>query len=115
MKQAENKIQQEIFTHFWNAYCLPSCNPREIMYHIPNEGKGNGKLVPLGLYKGASDLVFSWRGITYYCEVKTATGVQSPAQKQFEKHLLQVGLPYFIVRSLDEFNNYFYKNICKDD
>lgn len=103
MNREEDKIQQTIYQWFWNNYCLPIHTPREIIYHIPNEGKNNSHLTRIGLYPGASDLVFTFRGHHYYCELKTDKGTQSPNQKKFEKHIKQCGYVYFICRSLDQF------------
>ena len=108
--KSESRIQQEIYMWYWNMYCLPSHDPREIIYHIPNEGKDNAKLVKVGLYPGAADLVFTYRGRHYYCEVKEPErGKQSPNQIKFQKHVEQCGYVYFIVFSLDEFKQ-FIKN-----
>ena len=101
--KSESKIQQEIFRWFWNNYCLTSHKPRGIMYHVPNEGANNGRLVPIGLYSGCADLVFTYKGEHYYCEVKDATGKQSPNQLKFQKHIEDCGHVYFVVRSLEEF------------
>jgi hypothetical protein len=35
--------------------------------------------------------------------VKTSTGRQSPKQKEFEKHCADVNIPYYLVRSLEDF------------
>lgn len=101
--KSESKIQQEIYRYYWNNFCLPNKEPREIIYHIPNEGKGNGRLISVGLYPGASDLVFTYKGQHYYCEVKDLTGKQSTNQIKFQKHVIQSGYKYFVVRSLGEF------------
>lgn len=104
MKKSESRIQQEIFVWYWNMYCLPVRDPREIIYHIPNEGKENAKLTSVGLYPGAADLIFTYKGQHYYCEVKEPErGRQSPNQKKFQKHVEQCGYKYFIVYSLHEF------------
>jgi len=101
--KSESRIQQEIVVWYNNNYCLPKHEPREFILHIPNEGKGNGKLVAVGLYPGASDLIFSFRGVIYFCEVKDEKGTQKPNQKKFHKHIEQCGFEYFVVRSLEEF------------
>lgn len=107
--KAEDLVQQEIFRYYWNTYCLPKHQPREFILHIPNEGKDNGKLASIGLYSGASDIVFSCKGIIYFCEVKTVTGTQSPNQKKFETHVTQSGFTYFLVRSLEDFKKFLEK------
>ena len=75
------------------------------MYHVPNEGKDNGRLVPIGLYPGCSDLIFTFLGKHIYCEIKTSTGVVSKNQKKFEKHIKEVGHLYVVIRSLEEFQS----------
>jgi hypothetical protein len=109
--KTENRIQQEIFQYFWNNHCLPSHKPREIIYHVPNEGAANYKLIPIGLYPGAADLVHTWRGQHYYCEVKTETGIQSPSQKKFQQHIEQCGYTYYLVRSLEEFKRFIHNSV----
>jgi hypothetical protein len=103
MKREEEKIQAEIYKWFWNTYCLKHHEPREIIYHVPNEGKNNGRLVSIGLYPGCADLIFTLQGVHYYCELKTAKGTQSPNQKKFQAHVEQSGYTYFICRSLKDF------------
>jgi hypothetical protein len=105
MKRKEDKLQQAIYQWYWNEYCLPIHTPREVIYHIPNEGKNNSHLTDIGLYPGAADLVFTFRGRHYYCELKTDIGRQSPNQLKFQRHIEQTGHVYFICRSLSEFKN----------
>ena len=38
-----------------------------------------------------------------WIEVKTIVGQQSKAQKEFEKHIRQMGMEYHVVRSLERF------------
>lgn len=105
MNRHEEVIQSKIFRWFWNKYCLKHHEPRELIYHVPNEGKNNGRLVSIGLYPGCADLIFTWKGKHYYCEIKTAKGIQSINQKRFEAHVKQAGYTYFLCRSLEEFKN----------
>jgi hypothetical protein len=58
-----------------------------------------------GLMKGAADLVVVMPNRVIFVEVKTATGQQSTAQKEFEKSVKALGFEYFLVRSLQEFRN----------
>ena len=103
--KSESRIQQDIFKWYWNNYCLPKCEPREVIFHVPNENQH--KLVSVGVLAGVSDLVLSFRGRMYFCEVKDAKGKQLPSQVKFEAHIEQVGFEYFIVRSLEEFQEWF--------
>ncbi len=106
MTQTEAKIQQDIFIWYNNTYCLQHHIPRCIIFSIPNEGKP--ELIRTGLYPGVSDLFihhFTVSGPHYpmFVEVKTPTGTQKPAQKQFQTHVEALGYPYHIVRSLEDF------------
>jgi hypothetical protein len=58
-----------------------------------------------GSYKGAADLLVVYRGWVGFVELKTDVGIQSPAQRQFEAHCIEAGLPYKIVRTLAEFQD----------
>lgn len=105
--KAEEKIQQECFVWFWNTHCLKMHSPREIIFHVPNEGKGNGRLTSVGLIRGMADLIVTFKGLLLFIEVKTPSGRQSPAQRTVEAHV--VGMhqiyQYHLVRSLEEFKN----------
>lgn len=99
--KSESKIQQEIYQWYWNNFCLPSHENREMILHIPNENQH--RLMSIGVYAGAADLLVTVLGKVLFVEVKTETGKQSPKQKLFEKHCVNVGIPYYLVRSLEEF------------
>ena len=104
MKKTESRIQQEMFQWFWNSHCLPSNPNREWIFHVPNENQH--RLISIGVYPGCSDLVLSWKGSTYFVEVKTEIGKQSPKQKKFESHVKQCGNEYILVRSLLELQSF---------
>lgn len=72
--------------------------------HVPNEGQH--RLINVGVYPGASDLILSWRGKIYFVEVKNEKGKQRLNQEQFEAHVKQSGFKYVLVRSLDEFKDF---------
>ena len=97
----EARIQQDIFRWFWNEHCRPACSPRECIFHVANEGQH--RLVSIGVLAGVSDLVFTWGGNTYYCEVKDVKGTQLPSQVKFQEHIESTGHYYFLVRSLEDF------------
>lgn len=116
--KSESKIQQEICKWYRNTYCLTHHNPRCMILSIPNESsQGRAmKLLQTGLYAGAADLMVVHRRIcggpryshinmvsTIFFETKDATGTQKPKQKKFEEHCKQMGIPYHIVRTLEEF------------
>lgn len=62
------------------------------------------KLKKEGLKSGVADLGLMFRnGRMVFVEVKTADGVQSKEQKEFEALCKYMGFAYHIARTLDEF------------
>lgn len=57
----------------------------------------------LGVVPGVSDLLFIYGGTVYCIEMKTPTGYQSEDQKTWQKQVNKQKVPYYIIRSLDEF------------
>lgn len=82
--------------------------PPFILHHSANEsGKASrtaqGILKGMGVWPGFSDLLLlgpSRRVL--FIEVKTSTGRQNPAQREFEGDVAGFGWPYAIVRSSAE-------------
>lgn len=74
---------------------------------MPNEGKGNGRLTAVGLIRGMSDLIVTFKGLLLFIEVKTPKGRQSPSQRTVEAHVgcMGSGYQYHLVRSLEDFKN----------
>lgn len=103
MSKSEARIQQEIVIWYTNNYCLKHHSPREIIFHVANEGQH--RLVPIGLLAGVSDLIFTFRGQVYFCEVKRPNQTQRPKQIEFEERITNLGFQYFLVYSLDDFKN----------
>lgn len=104
----ESKLQQEIFNYYQNNYCLKTHNPRGVIFSVPNGGTRN-KLEALtlkatGLLPGVSDLIVILpNGKILFIEIKTETGIQSPAQKDFQHRITTLNYEYHLVRSLEEF------------
>ncbi len=105
----EGRIQQEIVRDYNNSYCLAHHSPRNLILAIPN-GMGGNKVarmlsVAKGEYPGASDLLVIHKGRVMFVEVKTnlSGSDQDPKQKLFQAHVNQCGYPYYLVRSLVEF------------
>lgn len=90
-----------------------------VFFAVPNEGyqlgiadrgrAATGKdharmtlLKKMGLTPGVADLVILADGRAYCMEVKTAEGEQSRAQRTFERRCHEIGVPYRIVRSVEE-------------
>lgn len=111
--KSEARIQQDIVRWYRNAFCLSHHSHRCLILSIPNEG--NPRLSQIGALRGASDLLVVHRhksenylqeGITtrvIWVEIKTPIGRQSPKQRAFQQQVEDMGFPYHIVRSLEEF------------
>lgn len=106
MKKDESKIQQEIVMWFNNTYCLKNSNPRCSIFSVPNEGKSAIEQMykkSLGLKSGVSDLIILIPNKVIFIECKDLKGKQRDSQKEFEMVVTDLNLPYYLVRSLDEF------------
>ena len=103
----EARIQQECVIFYRNTRCLLNHRPRCLIFSIPNEG--DPFLTQIGALPGASDLLAIHRNTMaetpqiHFVEVKTPTGVLSKKQVKFSKQIIDMGLSYDVVRSLDEF------------
>lgn len=107
MNHEEQVIQREIVKRFQEA---------GIFFHsIPNEAAGRDKIrqaimVALGLRRGVADGI-AWLPLSNgvvkvtYIEVKTPKGEQSPQQKAFEYICKFYGVPYMVVRSVEEIDD----------
>ncbi len=92
-----------------------------IVYHIPNGFDGGSevvfirghavpraaimwnKLVKLGARSGVLDLILHWSPCrTAYFEIKSEEGSLSQNQKDFISDLDRVGIPHFVIRSLED-------------
>ena len=107
----EDRIQAEIVKYL---------RGKEIFTHsVPNEGAGKAnavrtaQLVTMGLFSGVGDLVVWWNtagGVRIgYLEVKTATGRQSDRQRHFQDLCESHGIPYRVVRSVEDVREYMEK------
>lgn len=89
-----------------------------VFFSVPNEGlvqlakslKVQDRLAfaliailkKMGMRTGASDLVIGHQGRMYCLEVKNEKGEQSTDQLLFEAWCLRAGIPYVVVRSVDD-------------
>lgn len=119
LDKAESKIQQECVQWYRNSFCLKHHSPRSMIFSIPNEGRGaaSAQLIATGLYPGCADTWIFHREAhcalckqenifqtkQFFVEFKTAEGVQSDKQKEFQAHCEEMKISYFIVRSLEQF------------
>jgi len=56
----------------------------------------------MGCHKGVADLVATREGRTVWVEVKTPTGRQSDAQREFEREIKAHGGEYVVVRCVED-------------
>ena len=106
--KTEAKIQSEIVAWFNNNFCLKFHNPRYCIFSVPNDTTNKEETmrkIATGLKSGASDLIVLFPNHVVFCEVKTQTGVQSEAQKDFQEQVENLGFEYILVRSLLDFQN----------
>lgn len=91
----------------WLRLVLPG---DAIVHHSPNE-TGDGSeaarkrqavLVGMGVFPGFADVVVLARGRVLFLELKSPTGSLSDDQKEFRRRVWAQGLPWALVRSLDD-------------
>ena len=79
----------------------------KLIFSVPNEGansaRATSKLKKIGLLAGAPDLVVCLPSKTIFVEVKRKDGYQRPNQEIVEARLCNLGLDYFLVKSLEDF------------
>ena len=74
----------------------------------PNEGKMTPRYgshrKKMGVLAGVPDLTFVLRnGLVVFIELKSPTGRLSPPQKAFQARCETEEIPYFVIRSFDEY------------
>lgn len=98
----EDDIHQAVFEFL--SWAQPAC----VWFPIPNgRGKFSARFAALmkrrGAWKaGVSDYAFLWDTGAGAIELKTDTGRQSDAQKDFQAWCASMGVPYAICRSVDD-------------
>jgi hypothetical protein len=104
--RAEEIIQGHIVT--WLRYLEHAGRLAAVWFACPNGGARS--VIEARIFKGqgvrpgVADLVFTWdqqRGSSYM-EVKTADGKLSQSQVEFQADCERRGIPYAVVRSIDE-------------
>lgn len=118
---AEEILQTECIKLF--RYMYPKL--KRVLVHIPNGGKREKKCIntkagpkwisleavklkKMGTMPGAADLILFVPRKGYgslAIELKTATGIQSPEQKEFQSDFTAAGNKYVICRNTLEFEN----------
>ena len=110
----ESTIQQTIISYL-SAMAL---RYHFIFFSVPNEGimtvlmahkvpklecvKIVSYFKKMGLLPGVSDIIIGYQGKMYCMEVKDHKGTQSKAQVIFENNAGKTGIPYELVRSVED-------------
>ena len=114
IEKSEARIQQEICIWLKNNYGTKLNNPQCAIFSVPNEGKNakeQASKIATGLMSGVSDLIVLLPGMrVLFVEVKDARGTQKPKQKAFERIVTALGFPYYLVRSLEDFQKIIEKH-----
>ena len=97
----EAELQKEIVRWF------RQCHKNEVLFYVPNELAYNraAEMKKRGLLRGVSDLVVLLRDRALFCELKSQDGTQSREQKAFERKVRRLGYEYYIIKSLNDFQN----------
>lgn len=100
-KSREDDLQRAIVDLLFKA------KPRALWFHVPNGGhrdkRTGAKLAGLGVRKGVPDLVFiGFDGLIRFMELKAEKGRMTPEQKAWREAATAIGIPFAVVRSLDE-------------
>ena len=109
----ESKLQIEAVKWFRMQY------PKLTIFSVPNGGKRNALTATIlkreGALAGVADLFLMYPSKTYhglFIEMKIGKGVQSEAQKEFEKQCKLFGYKYELCYTFDDFvriiQSYFY-------
>ena len=105
----KESVIQESIVNFLSMICRQY---GFLFFSVPNEATVKGtdgadfgraiNLKKMGVLPGVSDLIIGHRGKMYCLEVKNETGKQSERQKFFEAWCIECGIPYTLVRSVDD-------------
>ena len=100
---SEDQLQAFIYKHYWNRLT----DYRRLLFAVPNGGNRDGreanKLKSTGVVSGIPDLVFFDCGLVIFFELKREKGVLSSNQIIQKIIINEKGVPYFIVRTPDQF------------
>jgi hypothetical protein len=101
----ESRLQSECYLYFHNNH--PELRGR--LFCVNNNPKNaidGARLKAMGMVAGVSDMIYLRDGLPPLCiELKLPDGIQSKAQKDWQKVAESVGCDYVIIRSLSEFQS----------
>lgn len=101
--KSENRIQSEAFLWFHNEFP----NLRGLLYHVPNGEYRDkitaSKLKSMGVVSGVPDIVFHYRGKTWFFEFKDEKGRVTTSQEKIHCVLREQGFIVWIIRDVKHF------------
>ena len=102
---SEDQLQAALFQYHWNNYPAQ----RGLLFHVNNKARNaieGNKFKAMGVIAGVSDFIYlKPGGRPMFIELKTDTGSQSPAQKEWQAKIESAGYEYIICRDLETFKN----------
>jgi len=103
MEQQRSKTEIQIQAEIWKTIWKEFPETRRLLFHVPNESTyDDSQQASSGVIPGVPDLLFAWRGFTWYIELKDDTGRISDAQKVFHANLDRQGIKtWLFFNSLD--------------
>ena len=112
---SEDILQSKIFKWYHNEYCTKKNEIPHVIFSVPNGAfvskREAMKLKATGLVAGVSDLIIIQPKRCIFIEVKLEKGRQSQQQIEFEKKVKNLGFEYYLVRSLEDFQNIIKKTL----
>jgi hypothetical protein len=103
MKREEQAMQAACFKWF-NLQYAAQAGRLYMNYNNPPNKVTGGILKSMGLLAGIADMSYLLpEGRTAFIELKSAKGVQSPSQKDFEARVLALGFDYHVARDVFDF------------
>jgi hypothetical protein len=77
-----------------------------MVHNSPKNAIDGARLKAMGMVAGVSDMIYLRDGLPPLCiELKLPDGIQSKAQKEWQKVAESVGCEYVIIRSLADFQS----------
>lgn len=101
---SEDKLQSQFYIWFHNKFP----HLRGLLFSVPNGGGRSGLegkvLKATGLFPGVADMIFLWKGVAYFLELKRPDGrnSQSPKQKYWQELVGAQGFSYEVYNDLKE-------------
>lgn len=101
---SESQLQSTCVIWLWNE----RPETRGLFFAITNNSENVGRAMQrksLGLVSGVADTCFLWSGKAHFIEFKTADGIQSIRQKEWQRTVETHGIDYYVVRSFLQFKD----------